>query len=147
MAATDLAILVHGAEELNEASRNHLIRKLKQTINVHIDNDNPAGSDLSLDPEVLEQPHYASLKGKCPHCEVPLRFHSPDLDPANGATATAACPECTFSATGQYRLIDLLVPQSDGRREGTVQAGQQQPDYYEYGKPISVSPEEADERD
>jgi hypothetical protein len=55
MAATDLAILVHGGDELSEASRNHLIRKLKRTINAHIeDDDNPAASKLFLDPEVLE---------------------------------------------------------------------------------------------
>jgi excinuclease UvrABC ATPase subunit len=135
MGSNELTIVVDGVDQMLDESRDHLLRKLKRTVRSHV---GPCltTSDVDLSAEVFRQPHYASVKRECPQCGSVLELRDPDLDPQNGATATAACPECTFSGIAQYRMIDLLVPQATGSMEGAVPSGEQDPEYHQYGEAL-----------
>jgi excinuclease UvrABC ATPase subunit len=140
MDSNELTIVVDGVEDLNDASRDHLVRKLRRTVRNHV-NDTGSNAQIDLTATVLKRPHYASVKRECPHCGSPLKLREPDLDPQNGATATATCPECTFSGIAQYRMIDLLVPQATGSMEGAVPSGEQNPEYHQYGEALAEDPQ------
>ena len=77
-------------------------------------------------------PHYTQIDDGCPVCgHSAVEFRDWTYS-GNGGYASAFCPECHWSGSAVYRLIDYEAHRPDSDWTSAVESGEKTAHYYDY---------------